>query len=98
MVWMSNMGCSRFIAVTALRMALERAAESMLLCRMCLPASVESLLARSMPQLQVHEPEKPIFVEQTPMTMGGPCDLTQTALPALEDSTLREVLGSMTGA
>ena len=51
-----------------------------------------------MPQLQVHEPEELIFVEQTPMTMGGPGDLTQTALPALEDSTLREVLGSMTGA
>ena len=62
------------------------------------PASAESLLARWMPQLQVHEPEELIFVEQTPMTMGGPGDLTQTALPALEDSTPREVLGSMAGA
>ena len=49
-------------------------------------------------QLQVHEPEELIFVEQTPMTMGGPGDLTQTALPALEDSTTSELLGSMAGA
>ena len=49
-------------------------------------------------QLQVHEPEELIFVEQTPMTMGGPGDLTQTALPALDGSTPSEVPGSMAGA
>jgi hypothetical protein len=47
--------------------------------------------------LHVHEPEELIFVEQNPMTMGGPGDLTQTAFPALEDSTPSEVLGSTAG-
>jgi len=59
---------------------------------------VESILARWMTQLHVHEPEELIFVEQTPMTMGDPCDLMQTALPSLDGSRPGDVPDSTAGA
>jgi hypothetical protein len=37
------------------------------------------------PQLQVQEPEELTFVEQKPITGGGPGDLMQVALPKEED-------------
>ena len=36
-------------------------------------------------QLQAQEPEELTFVEQKPITIGGPGDLTQVALPEAED-------------
>jgi hypothetical protein len=48
--------------------------------------------------LQVHEPEELTFVEQNPMTMGGPGDLMQAACPAAEDLAPSDVLASVTGA
>lgn len=44
------------------------------------------------PQLQVQYPEEMTFVEQQPITIGGPGDLMQVALPEAEDRIPSEEL------
>jgi hypothetical protein len=48
--------------------------------------------------LQLHDPEELTSVEQTPITIGGPGDLTQTAFPIAEDPTPGKALEPATGA
>ena len=49
-------------------------------------------------QLHVHDPDEFNFVEQNPVTTGGPDDLMQTARPVEEGSACSNFPGVVDGA
>jgi hypothetical protein len=61
------------------------------------PVTVNLPMRMCSSYLHVHDPEELTFVEQDPITIGGPADLTQTAFPTGADLKPSDVLGSVIG-
>ena len=63
-----------------------------------MPVMVNRPMRMYSSHLHVHDPVELTFVEQPPITIGGPSDLTQATLPTEVDPKLSEALGSVIGA